>query len=86
MDKILLIPAAKYKDEYEIYIPEIFKIHNTGVLNILYNIIGLPLDDFVKIYITINKKVDNKYGIKKMLEFQLDELNIGKGCRFKLCS
>lgn len=77
MDKILLIPAAKYKDEYEIYIPEIFKIHNTGVLNILYNIIGLPLDDFVKIYITINKKVDNKYGIKKMLEFQLDELNIG---------
>ena len=56
MDKILLIPAAKYKDEYEIYIPEIFKIHNTGVLNILYNIIGLPLDDFVKIYIVIDGK------------------------------
>lgn len=76
MDKILLIPAAKYIDEYEYFIPEIFKIHNTGVLNLLYNIIGLPLDDFIKIYITINKKINKKYGIKKILEFQLEELNL----------
>lgn len=80
MDKILLIPAAKYTDEYEYFIPEIFKIHDTGVLNILYNIIGLPLDEFIKIYITINKKIDERYGIKKILEFQLDELNIGNKC------
>ena len=50
-NKILIIPAAAYTEIDEQFIPEIFKINDTGRMNIISNMIDLPLSDFDKIYI-----------------------------------
>ena len=50
-NKILIIPAAAYAEINEQFIPEIFKINDTGRMNIISNMIDLPLSDFDKIYI-----------------------------------
>ena len=76
--KILIIPAAAYKKKYEDFIPEIFMLNMFGEMNLIHNMKGLPLDDFEKIYITINKQVDDIYHIKKMIETQLSDLEISE--------
>ena len=70
-NKILIIPAAAYAEINEQFIPEIFKINDTGRMNIISNMIDLPLSDFDKIYIVVNQRIDEIYNIKKMLQVQL---------------
>ena len=70
-NKILIIPAAAYKEIYEQFIPEIFKINDFGRMNIISNMIDLPLSDFDKIYIVVNQRIDEIYNVKNMLEIQL---------------
>ena len=74
--KILIVPAASYKDIYEMFIPEIFMLTSVGHMKIIHNLFGMPLNEFDKIYITINSVIDEKYHIKKMLEAQLPDLNV----------
>lgn len=70
-NKILIIPAAAYTEIDEQFIPEIFKINDTGRMNIISNMIDLPLSDFDKIYIVVNQRIDEIYNIKNMLNVQL---------------
>lgn len=70
-NKILIIPAAAYTEINEQFIPEIFKINDTGRMNIISNMIDLPLSDFDKIYIVVNQRIDEIYNIKNMLNVQL---------------
>ena len=70
-NKILIIPAAAYKEINDVFIPEIFKINNFGKMNIINNMYDLPLYDFDKIYIVIHNKIDEIYDVKNMLETQL---------------
>lgn len=76
-NKILIIPAAVYKEKYKTQIPDIFKIDDSGFMNIIHNMNGLPLDEFEKIYITINKTINSTYNIDLMLGAQLELLSIG---------
>ena len=70
-NKILIIPAAAYTEINEQFIPEIFKINDTGRMNIISNMIDLPLSDFDKIYIVVNQRIDEIYNIENMLQVQL---------------
>lgn len=70
-NKILIIPAAAYTEINEQFIPEIFKINDTGRMNIISNMIDLPLSDFDKIYIVVNQRIDEIYNIENMLNVQL---------------
>ena len=70
-NKILIIPAAAYTEIDEQFIPEIFKINDTGRMNIISNMIDLPLSDFDKIYIVVNQRIDEIYNIENMLNVQL---------------
>ena len=70
-NKILIIPAAAYKEVNEQLIPEIFKINDFGKMNIINNMIDLPLNDFDTIYIVVNQRIDEIYNVKNMLEIQL---------------
>lgn len=74
--KILIVPAASYKDIYETFMPEIFMSTSVGHMKIIHNLFGLPLKEFDKIYITINRRINEIYHIEKMLEAQLPDLNI----------
>ena len=80
-NKILIIPAAAYTEINEQFIPEIFKINDTGRMNIISNMIDLPLGDFDKIYIVVNQRIDEIYNIKNMLQVQLkNEEFVDKTC------
>ena len=70
-NKILIIPAAAYTEINEQFIPEIFKINDTGRMNIISNMIDLPLSDFDTIYIVVNQRIDEIYNIENMLNVQL---------------
>ena len=63
-NKILIIPAAAYKEINEQFIPEIFKINDYGRMNIISNMIDLPLNDFDNIYIVVNQRIDEIYNVK----------------------
>lgn len=76
-NKILIIPAAAYKEINEQFIPEIFKINDIGRMNIISNMIDLPLGDFDKIYIVVNQRIDEIYNVKNMLEIQLKNEEFG---------
>lgn len=76
-NKILIIPAAAYKEIDEHFIPEIFKINDIGRMNIINNMIDLPLSDFDKIYIVVNQRIDEIYNVKNMLEIQLKNEEFG---------
>ena len=76
-NKILIIPAAAYEEINEQFIPEIFKINDTGRMNIIRNMIDLPLSDFDKIYIVVNQRIDEIYNIKNMLQVQLKNEEFG---------
>lgn len=76
-NKILIIPAAAYTKINEQFIPEIFKINDTGRMNIISNMIDLPLSDFDKIYIVVNQRIDEIYNIKNMLQVQLKNEEFG---------
>lgn len=76
-NKILIIPAAAYTEINEQFIPEIFKINDTGRMNIISNMIDLPLSDFDKIYIVVNQRIDEIYNIKNMLNVQLKNEKFG---------
>ena len=76
-NKILIIPAAAYAEINEQFIPEIFKINDTGKMNIISNMIDLPLSDFDKIYIVVNQRIDEIYNIKNMLQVQLKNEEFG---------
>ena len=76
-NKILIIPAAAYAEINEQFIPEIFKINDTGRMNIISNMIDLPLSDFDKIYIVVNQRIDEIYNIKNMLQVQLKNEEFG---------
>ena len=76
-NKILIIPAAAYAEINEQFIPEIFKINDTGRMNIISNMIDLPLSDFDKIYIVVNQRIDEIYNIKNMLNVQLKNEEFG---------
>ena len=76
-NKILIIPAAAYKETNEQLIPEIFKINDFGRMNIINNMIDLPLNDFDTIYIVVNQRIDEIYNVKNMLEIQLKNEEFG---------
>ena len=76
-NKILIIPAAAYTEIDEQFIPEIFKINDIGKMNIISNMIDLPLSDFDKIYIVVNQRIDEIYNIKNMLQVQLKNEEFG---------
>lgn len=76
-NKILIIPAAAYKETNEQFIPEIFKINDFGRMNIINNMIDLPLNDFDNIYIVVNQRIDEIYNVKNMLEIQLKNEEFG---------
>ena len=76
-NKILIIPAAAYTEIDEQLIPEIFKINDIGKMNIISNMIDLPLSDFDKIYIVVNQRIDEIYNIKNMLQVQLKNEEFG---------
>lgn len=76
-NKILIIPAAAYKETNEQFIPEIFKINDFGRMNIISNMIDLPLNDFDNIYIVVNQRIDEIYNVKNMLEIQLKNEEFG---------
>lgn len=76
-NKILIIPAAAYKETNEQLIPEIFKINDFGKMNIINNMIDLPLNDFDNIYIVVNQRIDEIYNVKNMLEIQLKNEEFG---------
>ena len=76
-NKILIIPAAAYTEINEQFIPEIFKINDTGRMNIISNMIDLPLSDFDKIYIVVNQRIDEIYNIRNMLQVQLKNEEFG---------
>lgn len=76
-NKILIIPAAAYKETNEQFIPEIFKINDHGRMNIISNMIDLPLNDFDNIYIVVNQRIDEIYNVKNMLEIQLKNEEFG---------
>ena len=76
-NKILIIPAAAYKETNEQLIPEIFKINDFGRMNIINNMIDLPLNDFDNIYIVVNQRIDEIYNVKNMLEIQLKNEEFG---------
>ena len=76
-NKILIIPAAAYTEIDEQFIPEIFKINDTGRMNIISNMIDLPLSDFDKIYIVVNQRIDEIYNIENMLNVQLKNEEFG---------
>ena len=76
-NKILIIPAAAYKETNEQFIPEIFKINDYGRMNIISNMIDLPLNVFDNIYIVVNQRIDEIYNVKNMLEIQLKNEEFG---------
>ena len=76
-NKILIIPAAAYKEINEQFIPSIFKLNDLGRMNIINNMIDLPLGDFDKIYIVVNQRIDEIYNVKNMLEIQLKNEEFG---------
>ena len=76
-NKIRIIPAAAYKEVNEQFIPEIFKINDFGRMNIINNMIDLPLNDFDNIYIVVNQRIDEIYNVKNMLEIQLKNEEFG---------
>lgn len=76
MNRVLIIPAASWKDEYNDHIPEIFKMNDKGLMNIINNINGLPLREFDHIYFIINKRIDNLYHIKSLMETALKNIGL----------
>lgn len=76
-NKILIIPAAAYKEINEQFIPDIFRLNDFGRMNIINNMMELPLDDFDRIYIVINGRIDELYRVKNILELQLQNETFG---------
>ncbi len=72
----LIVPIAADKPEYELHIPYVFRMDDSGTMYCLKAILGLELSAFKNIYITILKKHDVKYGIAGMLSLQIERLQL----------
>ena len=72
----LIVPIAADKPEYEVHIPYVFRMDDSGTMYCLKAILGLELSAFENIYITILKKHDVKYGIAGMLRLQIERLQL----------
>ena len=74
--KILIIPAAAYKEINEQFIPDIFLLNTFGRMKLINNMLGLPLKEFDNIYITINKRIEELYHVTDIIRSQLNDIDI----------
>lgn len=72
----LIVPIAADKPEYDVHIPFVFRMDDSGTMYCLKAILGLELSAFENIYITILKKHDDLYGVAGMLRLQIERLNL----------
>lgn len=72
----LIVPIAADKPEYESHIPFVFRMDDSGTMYCLKAILGLELDAFEHIYITILKKHADLYGVAGMLALQINRLKL----------
>lgn len=72
----LIVPIAADKPEYESHIPFVFRMDDSGAMYCLKAILGLELDAFEHIYITILKKHADLYGVAGMLRLQIERLKL----------
>ena len=75
-NKILIIPAAAYKEINEQFIPDIFLLNAFGRMKLINNMLGLPLKEFDNIYITINKRIEELYHVTDIIRSQLNDIDI----------
>lgn len=76
MSLSLIIPMAADKPEYNKEYPHIFNFTPDGTLSCLKTITGLDLHRFSNIYITILKKHDEQFAIKRLLDLQIQRMNL----------
>lgn len=72
----LIVPAAAHKPEYDENLPKIFRLNEKGVSHCIEAALGLDLNLFTNIYITILKQHDERYGVADMLRIQLDRAGL----------
>ena len=72
----LLVPVAADKPEYADGLPYVFSLDKAGVILCLKSIMGLNLDKFDDIYITILKKHNDLFYIEESLNLQFKRLGI----------
>ena len=72
----LIVPIAADKPEYELHIPYVFRMDDSGTMYCLKAILGLELSAFEAIHITILKKHDVRYGVAGMLRLQIERLKL----------
>ena len=76
MSLSLIIPMAADKPEYNKEYPHIFNFTPDGTLSCLKTITGLDLHRFSNVYITILKKHDEQFAIKRLLDLQIQRMNL----------
>lgn len=76
MKSNLIVPIAFDKEEYENIIPFVFRIGETGVMYCIQSILGIEYSKFANIYFTVLLKHSVRYGVRKMLELQFEQLQI----------
>ena len=77
MNFSLIVPAAAHKNEYNEYLPRVFRLSPRGVFFCIEAVMGLDLQHFSDIYFTILRQHDECYGVAAMLRIQLDKIGLG---------
>jgi hypothetical protein len=72
----LIVPAAADKPEYKDLFPYIFLPAKDGMMICIKSLMGLNLDAFDNIYITILRKHAEHYNIKELLELQFKSYHL----------
>ena len=74
MNFSIIVPIAANKKEYSSQMPSVFKLNDKGVSRCVEAVMRLELENVDTIYFTILKQHDELYGIKNLLQLQIDRL------------
>lgn len=76
--KTIIVPIAADKPEYELVMPHVFRMNESGIMLCIAGLLGLDLDSFDKIILTILKKHSEHYHLKEMIDIQLRRLRLDR--------
>lgn len=74
--KIIIVPIAADKPEFNDVMPHVFRMNNSGIMLCIAGLLGLDLATVDHIYFTILKKHSEHYKLRQMMEVQLQRLGL----------
>lgn len=72
----LIVPIAGDKEDYNHRMPSVFSLNQSGYSLCVQAILGLDLERFDNIFFIILRKHDIKYHLAKLLNIQIERLNL----------